>query len=145
MKHLANCDAVDFLRQTNKIRKSVEGWLKATKVLDIRKKMPKVEAITPDMDEAEKAKITEKNRIKTREQVNKNLSEMLDAALDENAEKTLELLALLCFVEPEDANKHKATEYLKAFGEMIADEDVLDFFTSLMRLEQRGIFDTVGQ
>lgn len=145
MKHLANCDAVEFLRQTNKIRKAAESWLKATKVLDIRKKMPKLEPVTGDMDEAEKAKITEKNRIKAREQLKKSLSDFLDNALDENAEKTLELLALLCFVEPQDANSHKATEYLKAFGEMIADEDVLDFFTSLMRLEQKGILDIVGQ
>jgi hypothetical protein len=141
MKHLANCDALDFLRQTNKIRKAVEGWLKATKVMDIRKKMPKLDPITGDMDEAEKAKITEKNRIKAKEQMKKSLSDFLDNALDENAEKTLELLALMCFVEPQDANSHKATEYLKAFGEMIADEDVLDFFTSLMRLEQKGILD----
>jgi len=141
MKHLANCDAIDFLRQTNKIRKSVEGWLKATKIMDIRKNMPKLDPITDDMDEAQKAKITEKNRIKTKEQIKKNMSAILDAALDENAEKTLEVLALMCFVEPQDANSHKATEYIKAFGEMIADEDVLDFFTSLMRLEQRGILD----
>jgi hypothetical protein len=141
MKHLANCDALDFLRQTNKIRKAVEGWLKATKIMDIRKNMPKLDPITDDMDEAQKAKITEKNRVKTKEQIKKNMSAILDAALDENAEKTLEVLALMCFVEPQDANSHKATEYIKAFGEMIADEDVLDFFTSLMRLEQKGILD----
>ena len=145
MKHLANCDAIDFLRQTNKIRKSAEEWLKATKVMDIRKKMPKLEPVTGDMDEATKAKITEKNRIKAREQIKKSLSDFLDNALDENAEKTLELLALMCFVEPADANSHKATEYLKAFGEMIADEDVLDFFTSLMRLENKGILNIVDQ
>lgn len=145
MKHLANCDAVDFLKQTNKIRKSVEGWLKATKILDIRKNAPKLKPITDDMTDAEKEKIKAENKIKTREQVNKNFSAMLDAALEENAEKTLELLALLCFVEPQDANSHKATEYLKAFGEMIADEDVMDFFTSLMRLEQTGILNIVSK
>ena len=144
MKHLANCEPVEFLRQTNKIRKVVEAWLKVTKVMDIRKKMPKLEPVTGDMDEAEKAKITEKNRIKAREQMKKSLSEFLDNALDTNADKTLELLALMCFVEPQDANSHKPTEYLKAFGEMIADEDVLDFFMSLMRLESKGILDTVG-
>lgn len=145
MKHLANCDAVDFLKQTNKIRKAVEGWLKATKILDIRKNAPKLKAITDDMTDAEKEKIKAENRIKTREQVNKNFSAMLDAALEENAEKTLELLALLCFVDPQDANSHKATEYLKAFGEMIADEDVMDFFTSLMRLEQTGILSIASK
>lgn len=145
MKHLANCDAVDFLKQTNKIRKSVEGWLKATKILDIRKNAPKLKPITDDMTDAEKEKIKAENKIKTREQVNKNFSAMLDAALEENAEKTLELLALMCFVEPQDANSHKATEYLKAFGEMIADEDVMDFFTSLMRLEQTGILNIVSK
>lgn len=145
MKHLANCDAVEFLRQTNKIRKSVEGWLKATKIMDIRKNVPKLKEIKPDMTDEQRAKVEAENREKTRDQINKNISAMLDAALEENAEKTLELLALLCFVEPQDANSHKATEYLKAFGEMIADEDVLDFFTSLMRLEQKGILDIAGQ
>lgn len=145
MKHLANCDAIEFLRQTNKIRKAVEGWLKATKVLEIRKNAPKLKAITGDMTDAQRKKAQAENREKTREQINKNISAMLDAALEENAEKTLELLALLCFVEPEDANKHKATEYLKAVGEMIADEDVLDFFTSLMRLENKGILNIADQ
>ena len=40
MKHLANCDPVEFLVQTNKIRKAVSKWLTLTKVLEIRKTLP---------------------------------------------------------------------------------------------------------
>ena len=145
MKHLANCSNEEFLIQTNKIRKAAAGWLKDTKILEIRKNQPKLKPITPDMDDAKAAKIKAENDLKYREQVRKNISDMLDAALETNAKKTSELLALLCFVEPKDAESHKMTEYLKAFGEMIADEDVMDFFTSLMRLANKNIFGTVNQ
>ena len=145
MKHLANCSNEEFLIQTNKIRKAAAGWLKDTKILEIRKNQPKLKPITPDMDDAKAAKIKAENDLKFREQVRKNISDMLDAALETNAKKTSELLALLCFVEPKDAESHKMTEYLKAFGEMIANEDVMDFFTSLMRLANKNIFGTVNQ
>lgn len=145
MKHLANCSNEEFLIQTNRIRKAVADWLKDTKILEIRKNQPKLKPITPDMDEDKAAKIKAENDRKFHEQAYKNLSDMLDAALEKNAKKTSELLALLCFVEPEDAESHKMTEYLKAVGEMIADEDILDFFTSLMRLENKNIFGTPKQ
>lgn len=145
MKHLANCSGEEFLRQTNKIRKAAAEWLKETKILEIRKNQPKIKPITPDMDDVKAAKIKAENDLKLREQVHKNISDMLDAALEVNAKKTFELLAMLCFVEPKDADTHKPTEYIKAFGEMIADEDILDFFTSLMRLENKNIFGSPNQ
>lgn len=37
MKNLANCTPSEFLKQTNKIKKSVEKWLKATDIMEIRK------------------------------------------------------------------------------------------------------------
>ena len=140
MKNLANCTPVEFLRQTNKIRHSVQSWLKNTNILEVRKKnKPQLIAITENMTEDEKAKVIESNKAIAREQAMSNISDMLDIALDTYAEQTLEVLALMCFVEPEHINDHKVTAYIKEFGEMIADEDILDFFTSLMRLEQTGI------
>ena len=40
MKTLANCNPVEFLVQTNKIRKAVWDWLSLTQVMEIRKNLP---------------------------------------------------------------------------------------------------------
>ena len=141
MKNLANCTPVEFLRQTNKIRHSVQNWLKDTKILDVRKNKPNLIEITDKMSDEEKAKVIEQNRVIARKQAMINLSDMLDIALDSHAEQTLEVLGLMCFVDPEKVNECKPTALIKEFGVMIADEDILDFFTSLMRLEQTGILE----
>lgn len=145
MKNLANCTPIEFLKQTNKIRHEVESWLKDTKILDIRKHRPNLIDLKPSMTDDEMKEAKAENTKRSREQVKKNISDMLDAALDEYTEQTLRLLALMCFVEPEDANSHKPIEYLNAFTEIISDKDVLDFFTSLMRLEQINTLDSVNQ
>lgn len=136
MKNLANCSPVEFLRQTNKIRHAAQSWLKDTKILEIRKTKASLIELTDDMSDEEKTDVLEQNKSKARAQAMKNISDMLDVALDTHAEQTLELLALMCFVEPEDVDKYKPTAYIKEFGEMISDKDILDFFISLIRLEQ---------
>lgn len=124
MKNLANCKPSEFLKQTNKIRKSVSKWLTDTDIMNIRKR---TSDIPDDATEEERA------RAKL-EQAKKNTSAMLDAILDEHPDETLELLALLCFVEPENVDDHTITEYLEAFNELMNDKAVLSFFTSLMQL-----------
>lgn len=131
MKNLATCTPTEFLKQSNKIRKSVEQWLTVTDVMNIRTKHP---TFTDDMSDEDKRKAVN-------EQVKENLSEMLDEILEKHPEETVELLALLCFVEPEDADNHKMVEYLAAFYEMLSDETVMDFFTLLVQLAQKN---TVG-
>lgn len=125
MKNLANCKPSEFLRQTSKIRKSASKWLADTGVLEIRKRQPQ---IPEGATEEEKKKALEK-------QARENLGLMLDAALDEHPDETLELLALLCFVEPKDVDNHEVSEYLNSFNEIISNSAVLSFFTSLMQLE----------
>lgn len=141
-KNLANCTPVEFLVQTNKIRKAVAKWIKDTNVLEIRKRRPAgYKEITDDMsaDEADKM------RSLLKEQARKNLSDMLDAALEQHPQDTMELIALMCFIEPEHINDYKPTEYLKEIAEIWTDEDVLDFFMSLMRLESSGILNSVSK
>lgn len=124
MKNLANCKPSEFLQQTTRIRKSVSKWLTDTDILNIRQRMPNI----PD-------DATQEERKKAMEgQAKENLNLMLDAILEEHPEETLELLALLCFVEPKDVDKHSVTEYLESFEELISNKAVLSFFTSLMRL-----------
>lgn len=141
MKNLANCTPVEFLKQTNKIRHSVEGWLKDTGILEIRKNKPQLIEITDSMSDEEKAKAERENKERMTAQVKKNISDMLDKAFETNADKTVEVLALLCFIEPKDANSVKPTVYLKNASEILSDKDVIDFFISLMRLEQTNILD----
>lgn len=124
MKNLANCKPSEFLQQTNRIRKSVSKWLADTDILNIRQTMPK---ISDDATEEERKKAMEG-------QAKENLNLMLDAIMEKHPEETLELLALLCFVEPKDVDKHSVTEYLESFEELISNKAVLNFFTSLMKL-----------
>ena len=124
MKNIANCAPVEFLVQTNKIRKHVQKWLDLTKILEIRKHQPE---IPDDADDAKKLELK-------RAQAKENLNEMLDAMLETHPQETAELLGLMCFVEPEKLNEHKMTEFFGAFNEIINCKEVIDFFISLTKL-----------
>lgn len=134
-KNLANCSPKEFLVQTNKIRKSVEKWLKVTDIMNIRRNVPTLE-IPEGLSPEESEKVLKEHKQKLNDAARKNLSAMLDSILEKHPDETLELLALLCFVEPKDVNNYKITEYLANVTEILNDEDVLGFFTLLMRLER---------
>ncbi len=128
MKNLANCKPSEFLVQTSKIRKSAANWLAVTDVMNIRKTQP---FLRDDMTKEERKKAFE-------DQAKKNLTSMLDAILDSHPQETLELIALCCFVDPENVDDYSVSEYLLSFTELINDEAVLGFFTSLMQLVQKS-------
>ena len=130
-KTLATCKPSEFLRQTNRIRKAAAKWLEETNILNLRNRP--ADGISDNMSESERREAVAK-------QVKKNLSDMLDSALDEHPDETLELLALACFVEPKDIDKYPMMEYLNAITTLIGDEAVIGFFTSLARLANSGIF-----
>ena len=129
MKTLATCSPVEFLVQTNKIRRYVERWLSLTKIMEIRKRLP---AFEDDMSEEEKKQAT-------MQQVKKNINAMLDSVLEEYPAETAELLGLLCFIEPEDLNNHTMLEFIPAITELLENQEVLSFFTSLAKLGQTSI------
>ena len=92
--------------------------------MNIRKNMPEL----PDG-------ISEEERTKAiTEQAKENLSAMLDAILDEHPDETLELIALLCFVEPENVDDHPIGEYITAINELLNDQTTISFFSSLTSL-----------
>lgn len=134
MKTLANCTPREFLKQTNRIRISAEKWLTATKILEIRKRMPELPATVETKDRADLQKAIEARKEAFAKQTRENLFAMLEAMLETNAEETLELLALCCFVEPEDVDDHTMSEYLVSIGELLNDAGVISFFDSLVRL-----------
>ena len=133
MKNLANCKPSEFLKQTVRIKKSAEKWMDATQIIRIRETAPDMKFVDEDMNDEEKSKILAENRKALKKQQRKNLSKIFDAMMEENADGTLELLALVCFVEPENVDDHTVDEYLQAVSEMLSNEAVIGFFTSLAK------------
>lgn len=133
MKNLANCKPSEFLRQTNRIRKQAEKWLTDTDIMNIRKTAPELIPIEKGMSKEEGKEILEENIRKREKQVWTNLSRILDAILEEHPDETLELLALLCFVEPENVDDYPIADYITSISEMLSNEAVIGFFTSLAR------------
>ena len=134
MKTLANCTPREFLKQTNRIRISADKWLTATKILEIRKRMPEIPAPTETKDKAELQKAIEARKEAFAKQTRENLFAMLEAMLETNADETLELLALCCFIEPEDVDNYTMSELLVGIGELLNDAGVISFFDSLVKL-----------
>lgn len=124
MKNLANCTPDEFFAQSVKIRKSVSEWLKLTDIMNIRKRIP---PLPENMTQPEK-------RDALFNQARENISAMFDAIMEKYPTETMNLMALLCFVEPEHVNDHKMSEYFAALYEMLNDEGTVGFFTSLMQL-----------
>lgn len=140
-KNLATCKPSEFLKQTNRVRKSVEKWLTKTNIMGIRgRKVEGLETVPENASEDEAYEIRKRNAEKITAQQKKNLNDMLTAAMEECPDETLELLALLCFVEPENVDDHSIAFYLNNLTDIISDKDVLGFFTSLAQLGQTGIF-----
>lgn len=144
MKTLATCTPIEFLKQTNKIRKSVQVWLEDTKILEIRNSVPALTPIRKDMEESERLKIFNENKAKIEKASRDNLYKILDEVLEKHPEETLEVLALCCFIEPENANEISVRDYLNALAELLGDSAVMGFFTSLAQWGQMNT-STVSQ
>ena len=129
MKNLSNCKPSEFLAQTIKIKNLVRDWLDATKIMDIRKNFSRVDKNLP-AEERTNAIVN---------QALSNWSDMLDRMFIDNAEKTLALIALVNFVEPERVDDYEMGDYLQSIGELLGDSRVVSFFTSLVRLNQQNI------
>ena len=139
MKSLANCKPTEFLKQTSKIRKAVQKFLDITDVVKIYQRKAKLTPFRDDMTDEEKADLFAENRKVVEAQVRDNLNAILEEIMDKHPEETLTILALCCFVEPKNIDDHTVDEYLESFTELINNRAVMNFFTSLMRLEQMNI------
>lgn len=139
MKTLANCTPTEFLKQTSLIRKSVSKWLKDTDIMNIRARMPELTKITDDMSDEERKAVFKANKEAVTKQSMENLNAMLDAMIDQYPEETLEIMALVCFVDPKHVDDYPMKEYLKSVTEIMTDDAVLSFFTSLAQLGKSNI------
>ena len=139
IKTLANCKPTEFLRQTNRIRKSVFAWLTATDIAGIRRRIPKYEKTGKDANAEERSETIRRNADALRKQQVENANAILEAVMEKHPDETLEVLALCCFVEPADVDTHSVAYYLKAFSQLVSDEAVIGFFTSLAQLGRTNI------
>ena len=139
MKTIANCKPSEFLKQTNRLRKVVERWMKDTDIINIRKRIPTFTVVPQDATQAEKEKIVQDNKNLSEKQAIENMNAILDAVLEQYPDETLEIMALCCFVEPEHVDDYPMTDYLNAFTEILQNNAVISFFTSLARLGQNAI------
>ena len=138
MKNLANCTPSEFVAQTVKIKKVVKDWMDSTKILEILRTQPKYIVLEKGASAEERAEVVRKNAEIQQTQSRENASRIFDAALEENPTKTLELMALCCFVEPSEVDSHPIGWYLTAINELINDENVLSFFSLLAQWGQKN-------
>lgn len=138
MKNIANCKPSEFLKQTNRLRKAAARWMQNTDIINIRKRVPTFTTVPPDATQEQKEEIFRANKELESQQMIKNMNAILDAALEEYPDETLEIMALCCFVEPEHVDDYNISDYLGAFSEILQNSAVISFFTSLARLGQNA-------
>ena len=139
-KNLANCTPDEFCDQTYLIMNAAEKFVKVNDIFGIRSR--KVEGLQeiPKDNEEEADRVRRENAKKITAQRMKNVKDILTSMMHTHKNETLELLALSCFIDPKDVNNYTMPFFLRNVGEMISDQDVLAFFTSLGMVEQTGIF-----
>lgn len=131
MKNLANCTPSEFIKQTVRLKDAVPKWLNATQILKIRSIKPKLIEVPKDATKEEKEEIEKENADILNKQVISNLSKMIDNMFVECPQETLEVLALSCFVEPDEVDNHTIDEYLCCIEEMLQAKSVVNFFSLL--------------
>lgn len=122
MKTIAALKGADFLRACNRVRYAAQEMLSETKVLEIRKHMPK---LTEDMTEAQRKAAMEK-------QSKKNISDMLDRLLEEKPEETYKFLESVILHEA--GEELDGIDLMCAAMELVSDPKVVDFLSRLTRL-----------
>ena len=125
MRTIANLNGVEFLRAINRTRHAVEKLMKVTDVLSIWKKKPTFKG-----DET-----PEKMHEMQREQIKKNLNDILDSLLEKHPEETYECIMALC-VRDEGEPEPDGIELVMAAFNLISDKRVLDF---LLQLGKSGL------
>ena len=135
-KNLLNCKPSEALAQMWKVAEIASPWLAATKIFEIKKPIPpeKFKVVPENGTEEEKRIANAYNNNVARAEVKKRLFEMLQVMLKDNAQQTLELIAVANFVEPEDIDEYDFADFLEPISEMISDQRLVNFFISAARL-----------
>ena len=135
MKNLATCKPTEFVAQTAKIKDAVANWLEVIELMKIRATQPVYMMIPQDATPEEKGEILLKNEEIRKAQIVKNLQKILDNMLVKYPTETLNVLALCCFVEPEEVDNHTMDEYLECITDMLQNKSIMNFFSFLAQAQ----------
>lgn len=122
-KTLATCSAVEGLKQINKIKKKVAEYYKEIGVTEIKEKYRKL--AESEEDESKRDGLAKDM-----------MNDIFDAALDANAEKTIEIVCYLAFLDPAEANTLTIDDAYEIITESMKSRAVMDFFSSAARSVQ---------
>lgn len=136
MKNLANCKPTEFFKQAYKTKKAAEKWMKDVNFIELRGRIPELVKITKEMTDEEKQDAFKENQKRIRKAGVENALEILDKALGDHAEETLNILAYCFFLEPSEVDNYEVKDYLQGITELITTPEVISFFTSVAQLEQ---------
>ena len=128
-KTLANCKPSEWAAQTVKIRKSLEKWLSDIDSKELCEPGKGAVRVNNSMRGEEREAAIEENKKLLIEAVKKKGLHIFDKALAEHTTETLEILALICFVEPDHVDDYSIGDYWQALEEMLNDKATLSFFT----------------
>lgn len=135
MKNLANCCPSDFFKQTVKIKDALREWFEITNILEIRNKKPEFKTVPAGASPELRAQIIKTNAMLLKKQSFENVMEIIDNAFDKHPQETVKLLAMCCFIEPEDADNHPMSEYLGSIMDMLEEKQVTRFFSFVAGLQ----------
>lgn len=116
-KTLASCSAIEGLKQINKIKNAVAEYYTEIGVDEIRSKYRKLAESEPD----------ESKRNELSKQM---VNSIFDAALEANAEKTIEIVGMLAFLDTSAALELTLDEAYMIITENMQSRAVMDFFSS---------------
>lgn len=134
MKNLAKATPTEFMTQTAKMAKCLEKWIEVID-LDGLKKKYMVEPISfPEgMSKEDKIKAyADYKREVSKKALGFALS-IIETMFAEHPQETGEILALSCFVEPEEFETYQIRDYMREISDLLTDECVVGFFTSLVQ------------
>ena len=123
MKTIANCTPAEFLAQSWRIYKDVRDLLMDVDAASIRKKQPKLSG----------KETAEERDALIREQAKANLVEILQAMLEKHPQETARIMGLLCFIPEKELDKHSGIELLAPVVEILQNEEIVRFFSSLAK------------
>lgn len=123
MKTIANCTPSEFLKQSWAIYGKLRELFEKANVAEIRKMLPKFDGNETDEEKAAKLK----------EQGKENLLKIVEKLLDEYPAETAKVLGLMCFIPENEIDKHTGVELLLPAVEIISNEQVVSFFSSLLK------------
>lgn len=136
MKNLANCKPSEFFKQAYKTKKAAEKWMKNVDFLELRGRIPELVKITKEMTDEEKQEAFRENQKRIRKAGIENTMEILDKALGDHAEETMQIIAYCFFLEPSEIDNYEVKDFLQGITELLTTPEVVSFFTSVAQLEQ---------